>query len=150
VATALEIVRVSKTYGGPPLFTDLSFTVTQGLVAVSGRNGSGKTTLLKILAGLGRPSSGTVRVLSEGRELAGDARRLAVGWTGPDLAFYEDFTAGENLAFPARGGARAGARADATLDGRSAGAALSKRVGEPTGGGLATGLACLFDPGIRL
>ncbi len=156
MAAALEIVRLSKTYGGPPLFTDLSFTVTRGLVAVSGRNGSGKTTLLKILAGLGHPSGGTVRVLSEGRELTGDARRLAVGWTGPDLAFYEDFTAGENLAFFRRAAGRPAPENELTRrleDVGLAEAALSKRVGEFSTGmrqRLRLAFACLFDPEILL
>lgn len=156
MATALEIVRVSKTYAGPPLFTNLSFTVTQGLVAVSGRNGSGKTTLLKILAGLGRPSGGTVRILSEGRELAGDARRLAVGWTGPDLAFYEDFTAGENLGFFRRAAGRPAPEHELTRrleDVGLAGAALSRRVGEFSTGmrqRLRLAFAALFDPEILL
>ena len=33
------------------------------------------------------------------RELSGEERRRAVGWAGPDLAFYDDFTARENLRF---------------------------------------------------
>ncbi len=41
------------------------------------------------------------------RELSGDARRLAVGWAGPDLAFYEDFSALENLRFLPRAGGKA-------------------------------------------
>src|SRR6266542_63039 len=97
--TTLELVEVSKSYTGPPLLSALTLTVERGLTAVAGKNGSGKTTLLKILAGLIRPSGGTVRLLRDGRELSGDARRLAVGWAGPDLAFYEDFTAEENLRF---------------------------------------------------
>jgi ABC-type multidrug transport system ATPase subunit len=156
VSTSLEIARVWKTYAGPPLFADLSFTVEQGLVAISGRNGSGKTTLLKILAGLVRPSGGAVRVLSENRELEGDARRLAVGWAGPDLSFYEDFTAGENLGFFRRAAGRYAPAEELTrrleavgLDGP----ALSRRVGEFSTGmrqRLRLAFAALFDPPILL
>ncbi len=78
-----------------------------GLVAIAGHNGSGKTTLLKILASLLRPGTGTVRITRAGRELSGDARRLAVGWAGPDLAMYDDFSARENLAFFLRAAGRA-------------------------------------------
>ena len=156
MATALEIIRVSKAFAGPPLFTDLSFTVELGLVAVSGRNGSGKTTLLKILAGLGRASGGTVRVLSDGRELQGDARRLAVGWSGPDLAFYEDFTAGENLGFFRRAAGLPATEIELTRrleEVGLAGAALSRRVGEFSTGmrqRLRLAFAALFDPDILL
>jgi heme exporter protein A len=156
VPTSLEIVRVWKAYSGPPLFADLSLTVEQGLVAISGRNGSGKTTLLKILAGLVRPSGGQVRVLSGQRLLSGDARRLAVGWAGPDLAFYEDFTAAENLGFFRRAAGRpapveelARRLEDVGLDGP----ALSRRVGEFSTGmrqRLRLAFAALFDPPILL
>lgn len=154
--TALEIVEVSKSYVGPPLFTGLTFTAERGLTAIAGRNGSGKTTLLKILAGLARPSGGTVRVLSAGRELSGDAKRLAVGWTGPDLAFYEDFTAEENLAFFRRAAGRTPDLED--LKRRLAevgleGAALSRRVGAFSTGmqqRLRLVFAALFDPPILL
>jgi len=114
LATTLEARALSKSFAGPPLFSDLSFDAGVGLTAVLGKNGSGKTTLLKILAGLLRPGTGRVRVLEGGRELREDDRRRSLGWAGPDLAFYEDFSARENLAFFRRAG---GARADrARLD----------------------------------
>lgn len=156
MATTLEISGVSKSYAGPPLFADLSFSVERGFVAVSGRNGSGKTTLLKILAGLARPSGGSVRVLSDGRELGGDARRLAVGWTGPDLAFYEDFTAGENLSFFRRAAGHPAPEEELIRRLEEiglAGPALVKRVGEFSTGmrqRLRLAFATLFDPPILL
>jgi heme exporter protein A len=98
--TTLEAESLAKSFAGPPLFSDLSFRVSGGLVAVSGRNGSGKTTLLKILAGLLRASRGRVRIERDaGGPLSASERRLAVGWAGPDLAFYGELTALENLDF---------------------------------------------------
>ena len=42
---------------------DVSFTVPSGgMVGIIGRNGSGKSTLLKIIAGVYRPTSGSVRI----------------------------------------------------------------------------------------
>lgn len=97
--TTLSAERLDKSFSGPPLFSGLNLRIERGLLAVLGKNGSGKTTLLKILAGLLRPSNGTVRIELDGRALSGEARRLAVGWAGPDLALYGELTALENLRF---------------------------------------------------
>jgi ABC-type polysaccharide/polyol phosphate transport system ATPase subunit len=43
--------------------TGVSFDVAAGTtVGIIGRNGSGKSTLLKLLAGIGKPSAGTIRI----------------------------------------------------------------------------------------
>jgi heme exporter protein A len=95
----IEAVGLSKSFSGPPLFEDVSFILERGVLAVTGRNGAGKTTLLKIVAGLAKPSSGRVRIARDGRELSLDERRFEVGWSGPDLFFYPELTAEENLSF---------------------------------------------------
>lgn len=95
----IEAIGLSKSFADSPLFSDVSFTLGDGVLAVIGPNGTGKSTLLKIVAGLLRPSSGSVRLEVEGRPLAPDERRQAVGWSGPDLSFYPELTAPENLTF---------------------------------------------------
>jgi ATPase subunit of ABC transporter with duplicated ATPase domains len=53
--------RLTKSYGGPAVLTDLSFQVERGQrLVVIGRNGAGKTTLLRVLAGLTPPTRGRV------------------------------------------------------------------------------------------
>lgn len=52
---------ISKSYGGRPLFKDLTLSIFSGdKIGLIGLNGSGKSTLLKILVGLERPDSGTL------------------------------------------------------------------------------------------
>jgi len=154
-ATTLEARDLSKSFSGPPLFSHLSFRAGAGLTAVSGRNGSGKTTLLKILARLARPGTGSARVLEGSRELGGEELRRAVGWAGPDLAFYEDFTARENLAFFRRAAGRPAAAAE--IDERLArvglGAVGGRRVGAFSTGmkqRLRLAFALLFDSAVLL
>ncbi|MDO5631057.1 MAG: ABC-F family ATP-binding cassette domain-containing protein [Paracoccus sp. (in: a-proteobacteria)] len=60
-APLLQLTGISLTFGGNPVFDDLSLTVQQGdRVALVGRNGSGKSTLMKVMAGLVEPDSGAV------------------------------------------------------------------------------------------
>ena len=58
---ALEIDAVWKYFGDFPALRDVGFKIQAGsVVALLGRNGAGKTTLLRILAGLAKPSKGSV------------------------------------------------------------------------------------------
>jgi heme exporter protein A len=72
-----------------------------GAVAVTGPNGSGKSTLLRIVSGLLRPTGGSTSVIVAGREHLPAVRRGILGLATPELAFYEEFTATENLVFAA-------------------------------------------------
>ncbi|MBQ2263392.1 MAG: ATP-binding cassette domain-containing protein [Loktanella sp.] len=65
-APLLQISDIALTFGGDPVFADLSLVVQPGdRVALVGRNGSGKSTLMKVMAGLVQADSGT-RVASPG------------------------------------------------------------------------------------
>ena len=56
----LRDLQPSETF---PALTDVSFSVPKGATyGVMGRNGSGKSTALKLVAGITKPTSGTVRV----------------------------------------------------------------------------------------
>ncbi len=57
----LEVAGVAKSYGGPPVFEDVSFDVGRGeRLLVLGLNGAGKTSLLRILAGESEADAGDV------------------------------------------------------------------------------------------
>lgn len=76
----------------------ISFRVEAGeTFGLIGPNGSGKTTLIRLLLGLGRPTSGVVRVLGQTMP----NRRVAthIGYMTQASALYGELTARENLAF---------------------------------------------------
>ena len=93
---------LSHRYGARLALQPLDFELAApGVVAVTGPNGSGKSTLLRILIGLLRPTAGTVRLELDGAAVAPRARRAVGGLATPELAFYEEFSAAENLRFAA-------------------------------------------------
>jgi ATP-binding cassette subfamily F protein uup len=62
-APLLQLSGISLTFGGDPVFDDLSLVVQPGdRVALVGRNGSGKSTLMKVMAGLVEADKGGVVV----------------------------------------------------------------------------------------
>ncbi len=59
--TVIEVDRLAKSYGGPPIFTDVTFDLGRGeRLLVLGLNGAGKTSLLRILAGETEADRGAV------------------------------------------------------------------------------------------
>jgi len=67
---------------------------------VLGENGAGKSTLLRILAGLVRPTSGSVAI--EGSVLERRTARRRIGYSGHANLLYPTLTARENLCFAGR------------------------------------------------
>lgn len=60
----LQARGLSRRHGDEPVFADVSMDVAAGeFVAIVGESGVGKSTLLNCLAGLDRPTDGSVRVL---------------------------------------------------------------------------------------
>ncbi len=95
---AVDVVDVTKTYGSLVAVDDVSMRVAQGEVyGILGPNGAGKTTLLRMLFGLIRPDSGTIRVF--GRTWAESGVRALDDVAGfiESPKFYPYLTARQNL-----------------------------------------------------
>ena len=94
----LEVQRLTKHYGALAAVRDLSFDVRPGeVLGLLGPNGSGKSTTVKMLTGLLRPTSGTVRL--DGRDVSTDlqAYKAVLGYVPEEPHLYTYFTGPEYL-----------------------------------------------------
>ena len=65
-AAMLDVVNVSKHFGGLRAVSDISLSVGQGeIISIIGPNGAGKTTFFNLLTGQLVPTAGEVRLLGE-------------------------------------------------------------------------------------
>ena len=98
----LQATAVERRFGAARVLRGVSLTVHSGEChLVVGPNGAGKSTLLRILAGLARPSAGTVRI-GGAAPGEGPVVRRDVGFLSHQSLLYDDLTAAENLGFAAR------------------------------------------------
>lgn len=105
----IELREVSKRYdGGRPALDGLTLSVDAGeAVAVLGPSGSGKSTLLNLIAGLDRPSAGTVsvdgiRVDRLGESGSARYRRERIGIIFQFFNLLDDLTVTDNVLLPAQ------------------------------------------------
>jgi heme exporter protein A len=88
---ALRAEGVKRRFGHRVVLRDVSIAVSGGdFLMLVGHNGAGKTTLIRVLAGLLKPSEGTVR------------RSGSTGMVAHSSMLYDALTARENLAFYGR------------------------------------------------
>lgn len=100
MSVALELVSVSKYFGDFCSLQKVSLQVQQGdFFALLGPNGAGKTTLINIVAGLSRPTAGSVKVM--GFDVVDQFRqaRRNIGIVPQELVFDPFFTVREALRF---------------------------------------------------
>jgi heme exporter protein A len=95
----IELNNLVKRFGAVKALDGVSLEISSGsTVAIFGANGSGKSTLLRVVAGLLKPTAGTI-------QLAGGDPRAAksrIGYLGHNSHLYPYLSATENLLFYAR------------------------------------------------
>ena len=106
----VRISQVTKHYDndGQPAVDDVSLELAPGeAVAVMGPSGSGKSTLLNLIAGLDRPTSGTVTVAGERIDKLSETglarfRRRRIGMIFQFFNLLDDMTVLDNVLLPAQ------------------------------------------------
>jgi putative ABC transport system ATP-binding protein len=105
----IELSDVSRRYDeGPPALAGVSLTIRAGeAVAILGPSGSGKSTMLNLIAGLDRPSGGTVTVDGVRVDELGEAgsaryRRAKIGMVFQFFNLLDDLTVADNVMLPAQ------------------------------------------------
>jgi simple sugar transport system ATP-binding protein len=98
--TLLDLEGIGKSYGAVQALSHVSFSIEPGeIVGLMGDNGAGKSTLVKVIAGVFRPSEGTMRF--GGKEVhfhaPVDARNAGIEVVHQDLALADNLTAAANI-----------------------------------------------------
>jgi predicted ABC-type transport system involved in lysophospholipase L1 biosynthesis ATPase subunit len=164
---AIRVRDLAKSYGGPAApvhaLRGVSLDVRPGeRLALLGKSGSGKSTLLNILAGLDRPSAGSVEVHGDdlgrlSRDQLARHRLCTVGMVFQSFNLIPSRTALENvelpLLFARRRPAERRAAARAALDAVGLGPRLDHRPSELSGGEMqrvAIARALVNNPSVLL
>ncbi len=129
--TAIVAHNLEKRFGSTIGLDGIDLEIPTGsTMAILGPNGAGKSTLLRLIAGLARPTRGSLEV--GGTPAHRQAARARVGFIGHATGLYPELTARENLYFAARlrGVASPSARIEAQLAEAGLTRAADRRTGD--------------------
>jgi phospholipid/cholesterol/gamma-HCH transport system ATP-binding protein len=104
-APVVAVENLQKAFAGHKVLNGISLSVDRGeTLAVLGRSGTGKSVLLRLIIGLAKPDSGSIRI--QGQDIEGLALdrmgeiRKKMGFLFQQAALYDSLTVAENVAFP--------------------------------------------------
>lgn len=89
----IEVLQLSKHYGGVAAVDDLSFRVEQGeILGFLGPNGAGKTTTMRILTCFMAPTLGTAKI--DGQDILQNSLqvRRGIGYLPENVPLYDDMS----------------------------------------------------------
>jgi phospholipid/cholesterol/gamma-HCH transport system ATP-binding protein len=103
----VELRDVHKRFEDKEILRGVSLTAERGeTVVIMGGSGSGKTVTLRLVAGLIRPSSGTVQVFGQRIDDLGEEELLPIrrrmGYVFQGAALFDSLSVLENVAYPLR------------------------------------------------
>src|SRR6202142_868280 len=104
-APVIAVADLHKSFGSQKVLNGINLAVKRGeTLAVLGRSGTGKSVLLRLIIGLEKPDSGSVRI--HGQDIAGlgldqmGEIRKKMGFLFQHAALYDSLTVEQNVAFP--------------------------------------------------
>ena len=100
----LGVQNLSKSYDGKvEALRSCSFQLQKGSIcAIVGESGSGKSTMLRLIAGLERPNSGTIRIngtLMSGDDFIAAPQERKTGLVFQNYALFPHLTVRQNIQF---------------------------------------------------
>ena len=103
--SVVAVADLHKSFGSQKVLNGISLSVSRGeTLAVLGRSGTGKSVLLRLIIGLQKPDSGSIRIHDQ--DIAGLALdqmgeiRKRMGFLFQQAALYDSLTVEQNVAFP--------------------------------------------------
>ena len=119
-ARGVDVSTVDKSFGDTSVLRSIDLRVEPGSsLALLGPSGCGKTTLLRLIAGLDRPDTGSIRV---GDEVMVDGstwvppEKRNIGMVFQDWALFPHLTVGRNVGYGLPRAERKGPRVHEALD----------------------------------
>jgi phospholipid/cholesterol/gamma-HCH transport system ATP-binding protein len=104
-APVVSVEDLHKSFGSQKVLNGIGLSVKRSeTLAVLGRSGTGKSVLLRLVIGLEKPDSGSVRI--HGQDIAGRTLdqmgeiRKKMGFLFQHSALYDSLTVEQNVAFP--------------------------------------------------
>ena len=97
----LQLQDLRKQYGEKCAVNNVSANLTSGVYGLLGANGAGKTTLMRMICGVLKPTSGSIRLNGKTVEQLGEQYYTHLGYMPQDFGFYPDFTAHEFMLYMA-------------------------------------------------
>lgn len=99
VAPLVELGSVTRTYRGRAALGPIDLRIERGCIGLLGPNGAGKSTLIRLVMGILRPTTGTIRVMGE-RADRGTHRR--VGYVPEGDARFPGLTGAQAVVYAGR------------------------------------------------
>lgn len=97
----LQLQNLCRQYGTKCAVNHVNANLSPGVYGLLGANGAGKTTLMRMICGVLKPTSGSIRLDGKPIDELGEQYYSRLGYMPQDFGFYPDFTAWEFMLYMA-------------------------------------------------